>query len=71
MSHGSRTLLSDLQANAKFYETRAAECGHMAREAPDGPQRVFYEVLADYYADVARDFRGVIAKRTVASLAAE
>jgi hypothetical protein len=43
----------------------------MAREAPDGPQRVFYEVLADYYADVARDFRGVIAKRTVASLAAE
>jgi hypothetical protein len=62
---------SDLQAKAKMYETKAAEFGRMAREAPDGPQRVFYEVLADYCAELATDFRGVIAKRTGASLAAE
>jgi hypothetical protein len=62
---------SELRAKAEMYETRASECEQAAREAGDGPQRIFYQVLADYYGELAMDFRGVLAKRTAAALAAE
>ena len=62
---------SELHVKAEFYETRAKECRQMALNTPEGARRVFYEVLADYHADLASDFRGVIAKRTSASFAAE
>jgi hypothetical protein len=61
-------VLSDLQAKAERYQARAIECHQAASEAPYGPQRVFLEVLADYYGELARDFRQILAKRSGASL---
>jgi hypothetical protein len=42
-----------------------------AQEAPDEAGRAFYEELANYYDELAADFRRVLAKRTGVSLAAE
>lgn len=57
-------MLSDLQAKAERYQTKAVECMQAAQEAPYGPQRVFHEVLANYYSELAMDFRQIITKRT-------
>lgn len=62
---------SELQAKAVMYETRAGQCEQAAQKAPDGPERIFYSVLADYYGELATDFRQVIARRTTESVAAE
>jgi len=57
---------TDLQTKAEKYETKAAQCEEWARQATDGPQRNFFEVLAHYYSELATDFRQVIEKRKVA-----
>ena len=46
-----------------LYESKAAQCEKRVRQATDGPQRAFYEVLAHYYGKLATDFRRIIAKR--------
>jgi hypothetical protein len=55
----------DLQTKVQVYERKAAKCEERARQATDGHQRAFYEVLANYYGVVATDFRHVIEKRAV------
>jgi hypothetical protein len=56
-------MVTDLQTKAEKYETKAAQYEESARQAPDEPGRAFYKVLADYYGELATDFRQVIAKR--------
>jgi hypothetical protein len=58
-------MVTDLQAKVQKYETKAAQCEERTRQATDGPQRAFYEGLAQYYGKVATDFRQIIAKRQV------
>jgi hypothetical protein len=59
-------MVTDLQAKVQKYETKAAQCEERARQATDGPQRAFFEGLAQYYGKVATDFRQVIEKRNAA-----
>ena len=59
-------VVSDLQSKAVKYETKLAQCEEWARQAPAGPQRAFFEVLAGYYRELATDFRQVLAKRIAA-----
>lgn len=62
----SGDMLFDLKAKAEKYESKVAQCEEWARQAPDGAQRAFYKVLADYYGNLATDFRQVLAKRQFA-----
>jgi hypothetical protein len=55
--------MTDLQTKAEKYETKAAQCQEWVRQATDGSQRGFYEVLAHYYGELATNFRQVIEKR--------
>ncbi len=57
---------TDLQGKVEKYETKTAQCKEWARQAPDGAQRAFYEGLADYYGELAAEFRQVIEKRKAA-----
>lgn len=57
---------TDLQTKVEKYETKAAQCEEWARQATEGPQRSFFEVLANYYGELAANFRQVIEKRNVA-----
>jgi hypothetical protein len=59
----SSAVVTDLQTKVQKYETKAAQCEERVRQATDGPQRAFYEVLAHYYGRLATDFRQTIAKR--------
>ena len=59
-------MVADLETKVQKYETKAAQCEERARQATVGHERVFYEVLAHYYGEVATDFRQVIAKRQAA-----
>jgi hypothetical protein len=59
-------MVTDLQTKVQRYETKAAQCEEQARQATDGPERAFYEVLAHYYGEVATDFRQVFEKRKAA-----
>ena len=59
-------MMTDLQTKVEKYETKAAQCEERARQATDGPQRAFYEVLARYYGELATDFRKIIEKRKIA-----
>ena len=59
-------MVTDLQTKVEKYETKAAQCEERARRATDGPQRAFYEGLAQYYGKLATDFRQVIEKRKAA-----
>lgn len=54
---------TDLQTKVEKYETKVARCEEWARQATNGPQRAFYQVLAGYYGQLATDFRQVIEKR--------
>jgi hypothetical protein len=56
----------DLQSKVEKYEAKAARCDELARQAGDGAQRAFFEVIARYYSKLAMDFRQVIEKRKVA-----
>jgi hypothetical protein len=58
--------MTDLQAKAEKYETKAAQCQESVRQAKNGSQRGFYEALAQYYAGLATDYRHVIEKRKTA-----
>jgi hypothetical protein len=58
--------MTDLQTKVEKYETKAAQCNARVAQATEGPQRAFYEVLANYYGGLATDFRQVIEKRKVA-----
>jgi hypothetical protein len=58
--------MTDLQTKVEKYETKAAQCEETARQATDGPERAFYQVLANYYGVLATDFRQVIEKRKAA-----
>jgi len=59
-------MMTDLQTKVEKYETKAAQCEEWARQATDARQRAFYEVLAQYYGELAMDFRRVIEKRKAA-----
>jgi hypothetical protein len=59
-------MLIDLQAKAEKYERKGAQYQELAQQTPDGPQREFYKVIADYYGDLATDFRQVLARRQAA-----
>ena len=59
-------MMTDLQARVEKYEIKAAQCEEWVRQAPDAHQRAFYEVLAGYYSELAKDFRRVIEKRKIA-----
>jgi hypothetical protein len=54
---------SDLEAKADKYESRAAQYYELALQAPEGPQRDFFKVLAVYYDSLAVDFRQASARR--------
>lgn len=56
----------ELQWKAEKYEAKVAQCKDWAKQAAEGPQRAFFETLADYYEGLAADFRQTIAKRTAA-----
>ena len=58
--------MTDLQIKVQKYETKAAQCEEWARQATEGPQRNFFDVLARYYGELATNFRQVIEKRKVA-----
>jgi len=64
-------VLSDLQTKLEKYERKASRYGKAAEEAKSGPDRAFYQGLANYCDDLAAKFREVIAKRTGTSVAAE
>lgn len=57
---------TDLQTKAEKYQAKATQCEEWARQAAEGPQRTFFEVLANYYGELATNFRQVIEKRKVA-----
>jgi len=56
-------MVTDLEAKAKNYESRAAQYYELALQAPEGPQRDFFDVLGAYYEKLAADFRQAIARR--------
>ena len=56
----------DLQAKVQKYEAKVAQCEEWARQAPEGPQRNFHQVLAGYYRELVTDFRQILEKRNVA-----
>ena len=58
--------MTDLQMKAEKYQTKAARCEEWALQAPVGPQRELYEVLARYYGELATNFQQVIEKRKAA-----
>jgi hypothetical protein len=58
--------MTDLETKAEKYKTKAARCEEWALQAPVGPQRDLYEVLAHYYGELATNFRQVIEKRKAA-----
>jgi hypothetical protein len=59
----SGAMVTELQIKVERYEIRAADYEEHARQAGEGPQRAFYEVLAGYYSGLATDFRQIIEKR--------
>lgn len=59
-------MIAELQTKVQRYERKAAECREWAAQAPEGPEREFFVVLAAYYGELAKDFRQAIAKRTAA-----
>ena len=59
-------MVTDLLTKVEKYETKAARCEASARQAPDEPERAFYQELANYYGAVATDFRQVFEKRKAA-----
>jgi hypothetical protein len=63
---GSSIMMTDLQTRVEKYEIKAAQCEEWVRQAGDARERAFYEVLAGYYCELAKDFRKVIEKRKIA-----
>jgi hypothetical protein len=57
---------TELQTKVEKYEAKVVQCEEWARKAPAGPQREFYTVLAQYYGELATDFRKILAKRSAA-----
>ena len=58
--------MTDLETKAEKYQTKAARCEEWALQAPAGPQRDLYGVLAHYYRELATNFQQVIEKRKAA-----
>ena len=56
----------DLQTKVEKYEIKAAQCEARVRQATEGAQQAFYQVLAQYYGELATDFRQIIEKRKAA-----
>lgn len=57
-------MIAEIQTKMERYERKAVECREWAAQAPEGPQRQFFMVLAACYGELAKDFRQAIAKRT-------
>ena len=55
-----------IQSKVAKYEIKVAQCEAWAKQAPEGAQRAFHEVLAGYYRELLMDFRHVLAKREAA-----
>jgi hypothetical protein len=62
----SGVMMADLQTRVEKCEFKAAQCEEWVRQAADARERAFYEVLAGYYCELAKDFRRVIEKRKIA-----
>ena len=56
-------MLADLRTKAAKYESKTAECKALADKADGAAKRRLYDGLADYYGDLAADFRQVIEKQ--------
>jgi len=56
-------MMAELQTKVEKYESKVADFEQRSRQATDGPQRAFYEVLARYYSTLATDFRQIMEKR--------
>jgi hypothetical protein len=56
-------MMTDHEAKAEKYESKAAQYNELALQAPEGLQRNLFEVLKVYYEDLATDFRQAIARR--------
>ena len=52
--------MTDHEAKAEKYESKAAQYNELALQAPKGPQRNLFEVLNE---DLATDFRQATARR--------
>jgi hypothetical protein len=63
-SNGDKMI--ELQRKAEKYEGKVAQCKDRAKRATEGPQRAFFDTLANYYESLAADFRQTIARRTAA-----
>lgn len=59
-------MMAELQTKIEKYESKVADFEQRGRQATDGPQRAFYEVLARYYSTLATDFRQIMEKRKAA-----
>lgn len=57
---------TEFQTKVEKYANKAAQCEEWARQAAEGPQRTFFEVLANYYGELAANFRQVMEKRELA-----
>jgi hypothetical protein len=66
MLRAESAMETELQGKVEKYEAKVVQCEEWARQAPEGPQRTFYVVLAEYYGGLAKDFRQVLAKRKAA-----
>jgi hypothetical protein len=55
--------MTDLETKVEKYEIKAAQYEERVRQATDGPQQAFYQVLAHYYGELVTDFRQIIEKR--------
>jgi len=56
-------MVTDLEAKAAKYESKATQYRELALQAPKGPQRSLFEVFAVYYEDLASNFPQAIARR--------
>jgi hypothetical protein len=57
---------NDFQAKIEKCEAKAAKYREAGQKVAEGAQRSMYEVIATYYGNLARDFRLVVEKRSVA-----
>src|SRR6267378_3381410 len=63
----SSTVMTDLETKAEKYKTKAARCEEWALQAPVGPQRHLYEVLAHWQRTSGKSSKNVRPRSSTAS----
>jgi len=58
--------MEEFETKLEKYMARAAKCEEQAKEATDPSRQHFYEVLGEYFNNLANDFKQVIEKRKAA-----